>query len=59
MVASEIGTLADQSAVYVKEITEVVRSVKNAFENLASFELAHTLVTLISFVAWKYVLIRV
>ena len=35
MVASEIGTLADQSAVYVKEITEVVRSVKNAFENLA------------------------
>lgn len=35
VVASEIGTLADQSAVYVKEITEVVRSVKNAFENLA------------------------
>ena len=35
VVASEIGTLADQSSGYVKDITEVVRSVKNAFENLA------------------------
>lgn len=35
VVADEIGKLADQSAQYVKKITEVVDNVKNAFDNLA------------------------
>lgn len=35
VVADEIGKLAEQSAKYVKEITEVVDNVKSAFDNLA------------------------
>lgn len=35
VVASEIGSLAEQSAIHVKEITRVVNNVKKAFENLA------------------------
>lgn len=35
VVASEIGTLADQSAKHVREITRVVNNVKSAFGNLA------------------------
>jgi len=35
VVATEIGSLAEQSANYVKEITQTVMNVQNAFENLA------------------------
>lgn len=35
VVASEIGALAAQSTNYVREITDVVNNVKNAFSNLA------------------------
>lgn len=35
VVASEIGSLAEQSAAHVREISKVVSNVKNAFENLA------------------------
>ncbi len=36
VVATEIGSLAEQSAHYVKEITQTVTNVKRAFENLAN-----------------------
>jgi methyl-accepting chemotaxis protein len=35
VVATEIGSLAEQSARYVKEITQTVMNVQNAFNNLA------------------------
>lgn len=35
VVASEIGTLAEQSTNYVKEITQTVTAVQNAFKNLS------------------------
>lgn len=35
VVASEIGSLAEQSTAHVKEISRVVKNVKSAFENLA------------------------